>query len=62
MAIINQYYPESVTSPAEFLLETLEEKQMGAKEFAIKTGKPEKTISAVIKGKSAITPDMALLF
>jgi len=62
MTIMNQYYPESVTPPADFLLEILEENQMGAKEVAIKTGKPEKTISAVIKGKSAITPDMALLF
>lgn len=62
MATINQYYPESVTHPSEFLIEILEEQQMGAKEFAVKTGKPEKTISAVLKGKSAITPEMAILF
>ncbi len=62
MATINQYYPESVTHPSEFLIEILEEQQMGAKEFAVKTGKPEKTISAVLKGRSAITPEMAILF
>ena len=62
MATINQYYPESVTHPGEILLETLEERDLGAKEFAIRTGKPEKTITAVLKGESAITPDMAILF
>lgn len=62
MATINQYYPESVTHPSEFLIEILEEQQMGAKEFAVKTGKPEKTISAVLKGRSSITPEMAILF
>ena len=27
---------------------------MGPKEFAIRTGKPEKTITAVLKGQSSI--------
>jgi len=62
MATINEYYPQSVTHPAVILAETLEENNMGAKEFAVKTGKPEKTISAVLKSKSSITPDMAMLF
>jgi len=62
MAAINEYYPQSVTHPAVVLAEALEENNMGAKEFAVKTGKPEKTISAVLKGKSSITPDMAILF
>ncbi len=35
---------------------------MGPKEFALRTGKPEKTIIAVMNGKSSIMPDMALLF
>ena len=35
---------------------------MGPKEFALRTGKPEKTISAVLGGTSSITPDMALQF
>ena len=62
MATINQYYPESVTHPGEILLEALEERELGAKEFAVRTGKPEKTITAVLKGESAITPVMAVLF
>ena len=62
MATINKYYPESVTHPKEILIESLEENNIGAKEFAVKTGKPEKTISAVLKGESSITPDMAVLF
>ena len=44
MAIINKYYPESVTHPKEILIESLEEKKIGAKEFAVKTGKPEKLL------------------
>lgn len=35
---------------------------MGIKEFAIKTGKPEKTIHAVLNGSSNITAEMAILF
>ncbi|WP_417359807.1 ImmA/IrrE family metallo-endopeptidase [Galbibacter sp.] len=62
MATINQYYPESTTHPGEILSEALEEREIGAKEFAVRTGKPEKTITAVLKGESAITPDMAVLF
>ena len=38
MATINQYYPESVTHPGEILAEVLEEKGLGSKEFAVKTG------------------------
>lgn len=62
MLSINQYFPESVTHPGEILLEALEERNLGSKEFAVKTGKPEKTISAVLNGESSITPDMAVLF
>jgi plasmid maintenance system antidote protein VapI len=35
---------------------------MGPKEFALRTGKPEKTIIAIVKGKSSITSDMAVQF
>ena len=62
MATINTYYPESVTHPKEILSEALAENTIGPKEFAVRTGKPEKTITAVLKGESAITPDMAVLF
>jgi len=62
MATINQYFPQTVSHPGETLEEKLQEMGMGPKEFAIRTGKPEKTIFAIIKGESSITADMAVLF
>lgn len=58
----NTYNPQTVTHPKEILIEALEERDMGSKEFAIRTGKPEKTISAILHGKSSITPEMAIQF
>lgn len=58
----NQYFPQTRPHPGETLEEKLEEMQMGPKEFALRTGKPEKTIIAVLKGESSITPDMAVQF
>lgn len=62
MAKKNQYYPQSVQHPGRVLEEKLGEMQMGPKEFAVRTSKPEKTITAILKGDSSITPDMAVLF
>jgi len=62
MASINEYYPNEVLHPSETLIEKLEEMGMSNKEFAIRTGKPEQTIVAVLKGESSITPEMAILF
>jgi len=58
----NQYIPQSHPHPGETLEEKLQELGMGPKEFAVRTGKPEKTIIAVLKGQSAITPDMSVQF
>ncbi|MBL7934890.1 MAG: ImmA/IrrE family metallo-endopeptidase [Bacteroidia bacterium] len=58
----NEYFPQSVPHPGLTLVDKLDELGMGPKEFALRTGKPEKTIIAIIKGKSSITPDMAVLF
>lgn len=58
----NEYKPETVSHPGSTLVEKLEEMGMGNKEFAIRVGKPEKTITAITKGASSITPDMAVLF
>ncbi|TSA33676.1 MAG: ImmA/IrrE family metallo-endopeptidase [Porphyromonadaceae bacterium] len=58
----NKYIPQSVPYPGETLAEKLEEMEMGPKEFAIRTVKPEKTITAILKGTSSITPDMAVQF
>ncbi|MGB3342845.1 MAG: HigA family addiction module antitoxin [Aequorivita sp.] len=58
----NQYKPKSVSHPGQTLLQKLEEMGMGAKEFAVRTDKPEKTISEVISGQSSITSEMAVKF
>ena len=62
MVLQNQYFPQSRTHPGETLEEKLEEMGIDAKEFAVKTGKSEKTISSVLKGKSCITTNMAVQF
>ncbi len=58
----NRYIPQVVFHPGETLSEKLAEMKMGSKEFAVRTDKPEKTINAVLKGESSITPDMAVQF
>ena len=62
MTTRNEYIPQSYSHPGETLAEKLDELGMGTKEFSIRTGKPEKTIIAVMKGESSITPDMAVQF
>ncbi|RYZ55803.1 MAG: addiction module antidote protein, HigA family [Sphingobacteriales bacterium] len=62
MAQQNQYFPSVVFHPGETLAEKLKEMEMGPKEFALRTGKPEKTVIAILSGKSSITPDMAVQF
>lgn len=62
MGKLNQYFPDTVTHPGVTLEEKLIETGMSQKEFALRTGKPEKTISMVISGQSSITPDMAVVF
>lgn len=59
---INEYRPESVSHPGLTLVEKLQEIGMGNKEFSVRVDKPEKTITAVIKGSSSITPEMAVKF
>ena len=62
MTLANQYTPDVVFHPAITLNEKLEEMGMSRKEFALRTGKPEKTIIAVLKEESSLTPEMAILF
>ena len=62
MTNINQYIPQVAFHPGETLSEKLDELGMGPKEFAVRTGKPEKTIIAIIKGTSSITAEMAVQF
>jgi len=56
----NQYLPDYVSPPGETLLDVLEERGMSQAELADRTGRPKKTISEIINGKAAITPDTAL--
>ena len=51
-----------VFPPGDMLQEKLEELGMPIKEFALRCGKPEPTIHAVLQGRSSVTPDMAILF
>jgi len=62
MATLNEFYTDIAFHPSDTLAEKLEELNMGPKEFAVRTGKPEKTIIAILKGDSSITPEMAVLF
>ena len=58
----NQYFPQSRPHPGVTLSEKLEEMGMSSKEFADYTGKPERTINAVLDGTCAITADLAEQF
>ncbi len=62
MATLNKFTPSVAFHPGVTLSEKLKEMEMGIKEFAIRTSKPEKTIYAVINGESSLTPDMAVAF
>lgn len=60
--IINQYTPNKVSHPGLTLGAKIQEMEMSVREFAVRAAKPEKTILAVIRGHSSITPDMAVIF
>ena len=62
MATRNLYIPESVSHPGTTLEEKMQEMGMSVKEFAVRSSKPEKTVIAIIKGDSSITPEMAVAF
>jgi len=58
----NEYNPETVSHPGLTLGEKLIEIGMSIKAFALRSGKPEKTIIGIIEGSSSITSDMAVQF
>lgn len=62
MATKNQYTPRRVSHPGVTLGAKIQEMEMSVREFAVRAAKPEKTILAVIRGDSSITPDMAVIF
>jgi len=58
--IVNQYRPDHVSPPGETLKELLRDRHLTQSELADRMGRPKKTISEIINGKSAITTDTAL--
>jgi HTH-type transcriptional regulator / antitoxin HigA len=58
--ITHQYQPDFVTPPGDTLKETLETTGMSQKELADRMGRPIKTISEIINGKTQITPETAI--
>jgi addiction module HigA family antidote len=58
----NEYLPQIAFHPGDTLAEKLKEIDMSQKEFAVRTGKPEKTITAILNHESSITPEMAVKF
>lgn len=61
-SIHTEYMPDIVSPPGETLLEILEERGMKHSDLAERTGRPIKTISEIINGKTAITTETALQF
>lgn len=62
MATLKKFVPPVEFHPGITLSEKLKEMGMSIKEFAVRTSKPEKTVFAVIGGKSSVTSDMAVAF
>ena len=58
----NRYTPQNVSHPGVTLGAKIREMEMSVREFAVRAAKPEKTILAVIRGDSSITPEMAVVF
>lgn len=54
-----RYAPDYAVPPGETLEERLEELWMSQSELARRTGRPEKTINEIIRGKAAITAETA---
>lgn len=62
MATRKKYITPIAIHPGETLKEWLEENGMTSAEFASRSGKPAKTISQIINGKSGIIPETAQAF
>jgi len=58
--IQNEYSPSEVSPPGETLRELLSEKGISQADLAKRMGRPIKTISEIIHGKTSITPVTAL--
>lgn len=59
-AMQNQYEPDVVSQPGETLTETLEALGMSQAQLAERTGRSEKMINQIIRGKAPITQKMSI--
>jgi HTH-type transcriptional regulator / antitoxin HigA len=57
-----QFTPDYSQPPGNYLAEILDQRGIRKSDFAIRCGRPAKTISEIISGKTAIIPDTALQF
>lgn len=62
MITSNQFKPDLLITPGATLLETIEALGMSQSELSIRMQRPEKTISGIINGTTAITTETALQF
>ena len=60
--MLNRYIPDYLVTPGEVLESYLEHAGLTQTSLAERTGLAKKTINEIIKAKSAITPETALLF
>jgi HTH-type transcriptional regulator / antitoxin HigA len=58
--VSNAYFPTDVSPPGETLRELLEERGIAQADLAVRMGRPKKTVSEIVNGKAAITPETAL--
>ena len=56
----NEYEPSDVSPPGATLRELLDDRGLTQSDLATRMGRPQKTISEIINGKTAITPETAL--
>lgn len=56
------FTPDYSEAPGAYLEEVLDSRGIRKSEFAVRCGRPAKTISEIIAGKAAIMPDTALQF
>lgn len=57
-----QFNPDYFRKPGDYLRDVLESRGMRVGDFATRCGRPQKTISEILSGVTAITPDTALQF
>ncbi len=56
----NEYAPDYIFPPGETLKDVLESLNMTQAELSLRTGRSLKTISEIVNGNTAITPETAL--